>query len=57
LIKRAESQEIGSPKAGMDAKTARKYRCLGQLPSELPAAERGRTRPDLFIDVWDDVQK
>ena len=41
----------------MDAKTARKYRRLGRVPSELPAAPRWRTRPDPFIDVWDDVQK
>ena len=57
LIKTEENQEIAASKAGMDAKTARKYRRLGRLPSELPAAVRGRTRPDPFIDVWDDVQK
>ena len=57
LIKTEESQEIAASKAGMDAKTARKYRRLDRLPSELPAGARGRTRPDPFIDVWDDVQK
>ncbi len=41
----------------MDAKTARKYRRHGRLPSEVPPAPRGRTRPDPFIEVWDDVQK
>jgi hypothetical protein len=41
----------------MDAKTARKYRQLGRLPSELPVAVRGRTRPDPFVDVWDEVQE
>ena len=57
LIKTEESQEIAASKAGMDAKTARKYRRLERLPSELPSAVRGRTRPDPFIDVWDNVQK
>jgi len=57
LIKTEENQEIAASKAGMDAKTARKYRRDGRLPSELPVAVRGRTRPDPFIDVWGDVQK
>ena len=57
LIKTEENQEIAASKAGMDAKTARKYRRHGGLPSELPTAVRGRTRPDPFIDVWGDVQK
>jgi hypothetical protein len=57
LIKTEENQEIAASKAGMDAKTARKYRRDGQLPSELPAAVRGRTRPYPFLDVWGDVQK
>ena len=41
----------------MDAKRARKYRQLSRLPSELPLAVRGRTRPDPFVGGWDDVQK
>jgi hypothetical protein len=57
LIKTEENQEIAASKAGMDTKTARKYRRHGQLPSELPVAVRGRTRPDPFLDVWNDVQK
>ena len=57
MIKTEESQEISASKAGMDPKTARKYRRLERLPSELPAVERGRTRPDPFTDVWGDVQK
>ncbi len=57
LIKTEENQEIAASKAGMDAKTARKYRRVGRLPSELPAAVRGRTRPDPFLDVWGDVQR
>jgi hypothetical protein len=41
----------------MDAKTARKYRRLGCVPSELPVAARWRTRPDAFAEVWEEVQQ
>ena len=51
------NQEIVASKAGMDPKTARKYRRDGRLPSEMAAAVHGRTRPDPFVGVWDDVQK
>ena len=57
LMTTEESQEIAASKAGMDAKTARKYRRLGRLPSEIPSAAHGRTRPDPFVEVWDNVQK
>jgi len=57
LITLEENQEIAASKAGMDAKTARKYRQSGRLPSELPLVVRGRTRPDPFVDVWDEVQE
>ena len=36
----------------MDAKTARKYRRMGHLPSELPVGSRWRTRPAPFAKVW-----
>src|SRR6516164_6218849 len=39
-------------KAGMDRKTARKYRDLGQLPSETRTPRTWRTRPDPLADVW-----
>jgi hypothetical protein len=41
----------------MDAKTARKYRRLGRLPSELPAQPRWRTQPDPFTEVWEEVRR
>jgi len=56
LINTNENQEIAAAEAGMDAKTARKYRRLGRVPSELPPAVRGRTRPDPFEEVWEEVQ-
>jgi hypothetical protein len=51
LVNTEKDQEIAAAKAGMDVKTARKYRRLGASAAELPAAERGRTRPDPFVEV------
>lgn len=48
--------EIAASKAGMDAKTARKYRRLSRLPSELAVKPRGR-RPDPFAGVWNEVRE
>ena len=48
--------EIAASKAGMDAKTARKYRRLRQLPSEFAVKPRGR-RPDPFAGVWNEVEQ
>jgi len=49
--------ETAAAKAGMDAKTARKYRRLGKLPSELPSGRRWRTRADEFAAVWEQVSQ
>jgi hypothetical protein len=57
LVKTEGNQEIAAAKAGMDAKTARKYRRLRQVPSELPAAPRWRTRPDPFAMVWGEIRE
>ena len=57
LVNTEKEQETAAAKAGMDAKTARKYRRLGRLPSEMAAVQRGRTRPDPFVEVWEEVQK
>ena len=43
-------------KTNMDDKTARKYRRLQRLPSEVARPHDWRTRPDLFVDVWPDVR-
>ncbi len=48
--------ETAAAKAGMDAKTARKYRRLGRVPSELTPGPRWRTREDCFQEVWEEVQ-
>jgi hypothetical protein len=57
LVKTEGSQEIAAMKSGMDAKTARKYRRLGQVPSELPATPRWRTRRDPFTEVWAEIRE
>jgi hypothetical protein len=57
LLKTEGNQEIAAAKAGMDAQTARKYRRLGQVPSELAAAPRWRTRPDPFVEVWEEIRE
>ena len=47
---------IAAAKAGMDEKTARKYRLLRKLPSELKGPRTWRTREDPFEDVWEQVR-
>jgi hypothetical protein len=53
-----ESGQLGTAaeKAGMDEKTARKYRRSGKLPSESRSPHTWRTRSDVFSDVWQEVQ-
>ena len=47
---------IAAAKAGMDEKTARKYRRLGKFPSEVKPAHDWSGHADAFIDVWDDIK-
>ncbi len=42
-------------RASMDEKTARKYRRLGMLPSEVAPERTWRTREDRFAEVWPEV--
>ena len=47
------AKELAAVKSGMDPKTARKYRRLGKLPSEVKIMDRDwLTRPDPFAEVW-----
>ena len=55
LIPKVETLALAASKAGMDVKTARKYRDLEQLPSELYRPRTWRTREDPFEEVWDEV--
>src|SRR5262245_1035421 len=50
------SKQLAADKAGLDPKTAGKYRRLGRLPSEVSIMERSwRTRPDAFADLWPEM--
>src|SRR5437762_6911643 len=44
-------------RAGLDDKTARKYRRLGRLPSEVRMEHTWRTRPNPFAEVWARVEE
>ena len=52
-----ETLSIAASKAGMDEQTARKYRRLCHLPSELKKAHTWRTREDPFSGVWEEVEE
>lgn len=56
LVQTEKNFGIASMKAGMDEKTARKYRKLGKLPSELQKEHTWRTREDPFEGVWYEVK-
>ena len=56
MSKTESTEEVAAAKAGMDAKTARKYLRLGRLPSELDRERNWRTRPDAFAEVWEEVR-
>ena len=56
LDRQGTGKERAALKAGMDPKTARKYRRLGKLPSEVKPMDRNwRTRNDPFAEVWPDI--
>lgn len=57
LIQSEKNFKIAAMKAGMDEKTARKYRRKGKLPSELKKAHTWRTRKDPFADVWPTIHR
>ena len=43
---------LAAMRAGMDRKTAKKYRDAGKLPSQLKQPRTWRTRPDPFEEEW-----
>lgn len=55
LMKTEKTLAGAAAKAGMDEKTARKYRDLGRLPSQLAPQHTWRTRPDPFAGVWEEI--
>jgi len=56
LIQTEKNFGIAAGKAGMDEKTARKYRRLGKLPSEAKTQHTWRTRKDPFEDTWHEMK-
>lgn len=50
--KKGLTQKLAAAKAGMSARTARKYERANCLPSEIPRPRKASTRQDPFIDVW-----
>ena len=57
LIQSEETLALAAAKAGMDEKTARKYRRSGQLPSQCRQAHTWKTRVDPFADHWQEIQE
>src|ERR1019366_8271475 len=55
MLSSGKSLAHSADKAGMDEKTARKYRKLGQLPGEVAPERAWRTREDPFVEVWPEV--
>jgi len=57
LLGKGKSLVASAAKADMDEKTARKYRELGKLPSEIKVDHTWRTREDPFTEVWEGVKE
>ena len=57
LIQTEDTLAVAAAKAGMDEKTARKYRKSGKLPSQQRVEHTWRTRPDPLADVWHEVEE
>jgi len=56
LLNEEQTLSLASAKSGMDEKTARKYRGLGKLPSEVSKKHSWRTREDPFLEMWEEVR-
>ena len=56
LIQTEKNFGIAAMKAGMDEKTARKYRKQSKLPNELKGDHAWQTRKDPFGEIWDGMK-
>ena len=56
LIQQEKTLATAAAKAGMDEKSARKYRNSQQLPSQMKSKHKWRTRNDPFEGVWEEVR-
>jgi len=52
LLQKDQALGLSADGAGMSRQTARKYRRMGKLPSEVSAEHDWRTRTDAFAEVW-----
>jgi len=57
IIQTEGTQTVAAAKAGMSDKTARKYLRLGKLPSQTQKPRDWRTRPDLFAEIWAEIEE
>jgi hypothetical protein len=57
LINSEKTLALAAARAGMDEKTARKYRAAERSPSQLAQPHDWRTRTDAFDEVWPQVQE
>ena len=58
LLNLGKSLKVAAMRAGMDEKSARKYRAAAKLPSEREDWPRTwRTREDPFTEVWDELRE
>ena len=56
LLGQGQSLSSAARQAGIDRKTARRYRDMKRLPSQiLPQARDWRTRADPLAEVWPEV--
>ncbi len=55
LIQEEPTLATAAAKAGMDEKTARKYRDLERLPSQRKRQRTWRTRKDAFEEEWPEI--
>lgn len=56
LINEEKTLVVAASSAGMDEKTARRYRKLARLPSEVSKPHTWRTRIDVFEAVWPELE-
>ena len=56
LLNEEQPLSLAAAKSGMDEKTARKYRRLGKLPSEVGKEREWRTRADPFEEIREEVR-
>lgn len=57
FLQTGETLAMAAAKAGMDQKTARKWRGSGMPPSEAQEPRGYRTRPDAFAEIWSEIEQ